>query len=337
MAARGWAWTAYDWDEGRLFNYIGDAQNTYPVWNATPLVALDVYEHAYFLDFQTDRAAYIDAFFANLDWSVVNGWIDDATSSRPPEGPVLENALIVAGGYLIGSIPFGVVLVRVFRGEDIRRQGSGNIGASNVWRAYGRRLGVPVALLDVAKGFVPALLGLKLGGEWVGVLAGGGGDARSCPAHLARVHEGRQDGRDGGWGCARARPARRGDLRRRLARDVPALPLRLPRLARDGGRRCRSCAWSSGSRGRPCSSRRRRARPYSRCTARTSAGSSTARSRASRGELAGCPATFDRNCSLRHPHYACVSQSASVVWRPPAPVISARSSPTVPQRSARTS
>ena len=76
MAGRGWAWTAYDWDEGRLFNYVGDAQNTFPIWNATPLVALDVYEHAYFLDFQTDRGAYIDAFFDNLDWTVVNGWID---------------------------------------------------------------------------------------------------------------------------------------------------------------------------------------------------------------------------------------------------------------------
>jgi Fe-Mn family superoxide dismutase len=76
MAGRGWAWTAYDWDEGRLFNYIGDTQNTYPIWNATPLVALDVYEHAYFLDYQTDRASYIDAFFDNLDWDVVNGWVD---------------------------------------------------------------------------------------------------------------------------------------------------------------------------------------------------------------------------------------------------------------------
>ena len=85
---------------------------------------------------------------------------------------MLENVLIVAGGYLIGSIPFGVVVVRLFRGEDIRKQGSGNIGASNVWRVYGRWLGVPVALLDVAKGFVPALVGVKLGGEWVGVLAG---------------------------------------------------------------------------------------------------------------------------------------------------------------------
>ena len=83
MAARGWAWTAYDWDEGRIFNYVGDAQNTFPVWNATPLVALDVYEHAYFLDYQTDRASYIDAFLRNLDWSVVNGW---AASYRIPVG-----------------------------------------------------------------------------------------------------------------------------------------------------------------------------------------------------------------------------------------------------------
>jgi Fe-Mn family superoxide dismutase len=72
LGGRGWAWTAYDWDEGRLFNYVGDAQNTFPVWNATPLVALDVYEHAYVLDFGNDREAYIDAFFANLDWGAVN-------------------------------------------------------------------------------------------------------------------------------------------------------------------------------------------------------------------------------------------------------------------------
>jgi superoxide dismutase, Fe-Mn family len=76
MAGRGWAWTAYDWDEGRLFNYLGDAQNTYPIWNATPVVALDVYEHAYFIDFQTDRASYIDAFYDNLDWDTVNDWMN---------------------------------------------------------------------------------------------------------------------------------------------------------------------------------------------------------------------------------------------------------------------
>lgn len=82
------------------------------------------------------------------------------------------DALIVFGGYLVGSIPSGLVLVRLFRGEDIRAQGSGNTGASNVWRIYGKSLGIPVALLDVAKGFVPAFVGLLVGGEWVGVLAG---------------------------------------------------------------------------------------------------------------------------------------------------------------------
>jgi superoxide dismutase, Fe-Mn family len=75
LAGRGWAWTAYDFDEARLFNHIGDAQNTFPVWNASPLVALDVYEHAYFIDFGTDRAGYIDAFFNNLDYDVVNDWV----------------------------------------------------------------------------------------------------------------------------------------------------------------------------------------------------------------------------------------------------------------------
>jgi Fe-Mn family superoxide dismutase len=82
IAARGWAWTAYDWDEGRLFNYIGDAQNTFPVWNATPLVALDVYEHAYFMDYATDRPAYIDAFFNNLDYGVVDALVE-AYGIRP--------------------------------------------------------------------------------------------------------------------------------------------------------------------------------------------------------------------------------------------------------------
>jgi Fe-Mn family superoxide dismutase len=71
MAARGWAWLAYDWDNKKLFNYIGDAQNTFPIWNAIPFVALDVYEHAYYLDFQTKRAEYIDAYFNNLDWKSV--------------------------------------------------------------------------------------------------------------------------------------------------------------------------------------------------------------------------------------------------------------------------
>ena len=82
------------------------------------------------------------------------------------------DALIILCAYVVGSIPFGYVLPRLVRGDDIRLHGSGNVGASNVWRVYGRSLGIPVALLDVAKGFVPALVGLLAGGDWVGVLAG---------------------------------------------------------------------------------------------------------------------------------------------------------------------
>jgi len=76
MAGRGWAWLAYDYDLGKLFNFIGDAQNTYPVWSALPLVALDIYEHAYYLDFATKRADYIDTFFKNINWSVAEGLFD---------------------------------------------------------------------------------------------------------------------------------------------------------------------------------------------------------------------------------------------------------------------
>lgn len=71
IAGRGWVWLAYDHDSGKLFNYIGDTQNTYPIWNATPLVALDVYEHAYWGDYGPARGDYIDVFFANLDWRVI--------------------------------------------------------------------------------------------------------------------------------------------------------------------------------------------------------------------------------------------------------------------------
>ena len=69
-------------------------------------------------------------------------------------------AALVVLGYLLGSCPWGYWLVRLVKHEDIRTVGSGNIGATNVWRTYGRYLGAPVVLLDVLKGFVPALLGM---------------------------------------------------------------------------------------------------------------------------------------------------------------------------------
>jgi acyl phosphate:glycerol-3-phosphate acyltransferase len=81
-------------------------------------------------------------------------------------------AVLVVAGYIVGSMPFGYWLVRIFRHEDIRTKGSGNIGGSNVWRVYGRRLGLPVVLLDTAKGFVPALTATLVVGHGSGVLAG---------------------------------------------------------------------------------------------------------------------------------------------------------------------
>ena len=81
-------------------------------------------------------------------------------------------AAIVVFGYLLGSCPWGYWLVRIFRGEDVRRHGSGGIGASNVWRAHGRRLGIPVVALDTLKGFVPALVGVLLVSHLCGIVAG---------------------------------------------------------------------------------------------------------------------------------------------------------------------
>ena len=71
--------------------------------------------------------------------------------------PLLLAILLPAAAYLIGSIPFGYLVART-RGIDIFKEGSGNIGATNVGRVLGRKFGVLVFLLDFAKGAVPAAL-----------------------------------------------------------------------------------------------------------------------------------------------------------------------------------
>jgi acyl phosphate:glycerol-3-phosphate acyltransferase len=81
-------------------------------------------------------------------------------------------ALAVVAGYLAGSMPFGYWVVRVTKGVDIRTVGSGNIGATNVWRTFGRTYGLPVVLLDIGKGFVPALVFTQVDSHLAGVLAG---------------------------------------------------------------------------------------------------------------------------------------------------------------------
>ena len=217
MGARGWAWTAYDWDERRLFNYIGDAQNTFPVWNATPLVALDVYEHAYFLDFQTDRASYIEAFFHNLDWNVV-----ERLGRGLRNTGALTLAFLIAAGYLVGSIPTGYWVVRVFKHEDIRKLGSGNIGGTNVWRVYGP--------------LVRAARDLRRHGE--GLRPGADGDARArsySPACSPAARPCSATGaRSSSGSSAAARSSRRPAARPRLRAD----------RRRDRGRRS-GCSSSS--------------------------------------------------------------------------------------------
>jgi len=85
---------------------------------------------------------------------------------------VSADALAVAAGYLLGSMPWGYWLPLLILGIDVRALGSGNPGATNVWRVLGFRWGLTVALLDVAKGLAAALVGRWIGGDLIGVLAG---------------------------------------------------------------------------------------------------------------------------------------------------------------------
>jgi glycerol-3-phosphate acyltransferase PlsY len=84
----------------------------------------------------------------------------------------MTTVAFVVAGYVLGSMPWGYWLVRLFRHEDVRTVGSGNIGGTNVWRVYGRWLGAPVVLLDTAKGFAPAFAATMVLGHGAGVLAG---------------------------------------------------------------------------------------------------------------------------------------------------------------------
>ena len=72
LCSRGWVFLTYDFNDGKLRNYTADLHNQGGVWGATPIIVLDVYEHAYFADFGTDRKSYIETYFLNLNWDVIN-------------------------------------------------------------------------------------------------------------------------------------------------------------------------------------------------------------------------------------------------------------------------
>ena len=84
-----------------------------------------------------------------------------------------KTILLMAAGYFAGSIPTGVILSRLFSTRDIRAEGSGNIGATNVYRVLGVKLGVLTLIGDVLKGVVPVMVARLLLAEdgWIAVVA----------------------------------------------------------------------------------------------------------------------------------------------------------------------
>jgi Fe-Mn family superoxide dismutase len=84
-AARGWVMVGYDLNDGSIFNYIMDTQNLWAVYNMVPVLAIDVYEHAYVKDYSATpdgRGEYVEAFFRNLDWEHVNRQLRQAEAAR---------------------------------------------------------------------------------------------------------------------------------------------------------------------------------------------------------------------------------------------------------------
>ena len=81
MAARGWAILAWDLHEKKLKQYNGDTHD-HAVWGCIPVIVLDVYEHAYFIDHGSDRKAYIQAFWKNLNWEAVEELFNKARSVK---------------------------------------------------------------------------------------------------------------------------------------------------------------------------------------------------------------------------------------------------------------
>src|SRR5438270_11571092 len=76
---------------------------------------------------------------------------------------MLKVLLLVAFAYLLGSVPSGWLVMKVYRNQDVRQLGSGNIGAANVFRAGGPGAFAATLIADGLKGFIPVMLGILLG------------------------------------------------------------------------------------------------------------------------------------------------------------------------------
>lgn len=82
LAARGWVVLCWDTHEADLRIYTGDAHNQGGVWGAIPIIVLDVYEHAYFIDYGSDRNAYISDYFHNFNWATASAVYEIALSIK---------------------------------------------------------------------------------------------------------------------------------------------------------------------------------------------------------------------------------------------------------------
>lgn len=71
LASRGWAYIAYCYDHEQIINVMGDSQNTFPIWGCDLIGAIDMYEHAYFSDFGTNKEKYIDSILSIMNWDQV--------------------------------------------------------------------------------------------------------------------------------------------------------------------------------------------------------------------------------------------------------------------------
>lgn len=77
-AFRGWALLVFDLNTGKLRNIGADVHNTNGIWNAIVIMALDVYEHAYYVDYGPKRAPYLDAFLKNVNWKDAEKMLEKA-------------------------------------------------------------------------------------------------------------------------------------------------------------------------------------------------------------------------------------------------------------------
>jgi Fe-Mn family superoxide dismutase len=101
LAARGWVMVGYDLNDGSIFNYIMDTQNLWAVYNMVPVLALDVYEHAYTRDYGATpdgRKQYVDAFFRNVDWDHVNRQLLQAEAAKQGAGSAAAEERVPVSG-----------------------------------------------------------------------------------------------------------------------------------------------------------------------------------------------------------------------------------------------